>query len=129
MGEKPTAAFISLIAGILILLSGIFVAVIGSKMAEVALPGLPRGPVTIEQIRGMITVMGFLGAIFGIIVIIGAFLIRTGEKGKVKAGSVIVLIFSILSIFAGMGFVIGLILGIIGGILGLVWKLAEKAPS
>ncbi|MEM4427768.1 MAG: DUF6114 domain-containing protein [Zestosphaera sp.] len=43
--------------------------------------------------------------------------------GRVKTGSILVLIFSILSLFTvGGGFFIGFILGLIGGILGLTWK-------
>jgi hypothetical protein len=37
-------------------------------------------------------------------------------------GGILVLIFSILSIIIGGGFIIGLILGIIGGALGLAKK-------
>jgi hypothetical protein len=35
---------------------------------------------------------------------------------------VIVLVFSLVSLFGGGGFFIGLILGIVGGILAIVWK-------
>ena len=38
------------------------------------------------------------------------------------AGGAIVLIFSLLSIFVGSGWLIGLILGVIGGILALLKK-------
>ncbi|MEM2738969.1 MAG: DUF6114 domain-containing protein, partial [Candidatus Bathyarchaeia archaeon] len=54
----------------------------------------------------------------------------SGEQGKVKTGSIIVLIFSILSLFVGGtgGFVIGFILGLVGSILGLTWKPSEETP-
>jgi hypothetical protein len=42
--------------------------------------------------------------------------------GKEIIGGIIVLIFSIISIVALGGFIIGMILGIIGGILGLLKK-------
>jgi len=64
--------------------------------------------------------MGVISLIFGIIVLIGAFLIYM--PGKEVIGGILVLIFSILSIFVGGGFLIGLILGIIGGALGLAKK-------
>jgi hypothetical protein len=38
------------------------------------------------------------------------------------AGGTIVIIFSLLSIFVGSGWLIGLILGVIGGILALLKK-------
>ena len=38
------------------------------------------------------------------------------------SGGVIVIIFSVLAIFVGSGWLIGLILGVIGGILALVKK-------
>jgi len=114
--EKPTAAFVlSLIGGILILLGGIF-----------------RASVSIffGWLRGLIVILGFLGLIFGTIVIIGAIMIHSGEKDKVRTGSILVLIFSILSLFVGGrgGFIIGFILGLVGSILGLTWKPAEAPP-
>ena len=125
MGEKPTAAFVlSLIAGVLILLGGIFGAIagiIGGAMIGV-IPGL-------GWLGGLIVILGFLGLIFGIIVIVGAVMINSGERDRVKTGSIVVLIFSILSLFVGGtgGFIIGFILGLIGGILGLTWKPTEEA--
>jgi Na+-driven multidrug efflux pump len=61
--------------------------------------------------------MAVVGLVFGIIVLVGAILMRKPEKAKI--GAILVLIFSILSIVIGGGFVIGMILGIIGGALGL----------
>ncbi|MEM2337719.1 MAG: DUF6114 domain-containing protein [Candidatus Bathyarchaeia archaeon] len=123
MGEKPTAAFVlSLVAGILILLSGIFsaiVAIIGGAIVGMV-PGF-------GWLGGLIMIMGILGFIFGIIVIIGAVMINSGERERVKTGSIIVLIFSILSLLvSGGGFFIGFILGLVGSILGLTWKPPEK---
>ncbi len=126
MVEKPTAAFVlSLIAGILILLGGILgaiVGIIGGAMVG-AIPGL-------GWLGGLIVALGLIGLIFGILVIVGAVMINSGERDKVKTGSIIVLIFSILSLFVGGtgGFVIGFILGLIGSILGLTWKPSEEAP-
>jgi len=124
--EKPTAAFaLSLIAGILILLGGIFGAILGTIGGVMvgAIPGF-------GWLGGLIVALGLLGLIFGILVIVGAVMINSGEQGKVKTGSIIVLIFSILSLFAGGtgGFVIGFILGLVGSILGLTWKPSEETP-
>lgn len=124
--EKPTAAFVlSLIAGILILLGGIYGAIVGIIGGAIigVIPGL-------GWLGGLIVALGFLGLIFGILVIVGAVMINSGERDKVKTGSIIVLIFSILSLFPGGigGFVIGFILGLVGSILGLTWKPPEEAP-
>ncbi len=125
MGEKPTAAFVlSLIGGILILLSGLAVAlvfgIIGAGVSMV--PGM-------APLGGAIALMGALGLIFGILVIVGAVMINSGVQSKVKTGSIVVLVFSILSLFTvGGGFLIGFILGLIGSILGLTWKPAATTP-
>ncbi len=126
LAEKPTAAFVlSLIGGILILLGGIFGAIIGiiGGAAMSIVPGF-------GWLSGLIIALGILGLIFGIIVILGAVMINSGERGKVRTGSILVLIFSILSLFVGGtgGFIIGFILSLIGSILGLTWKPSEKAP-
>ena len=124
--EKPTAAFVlSLIGGIFILLFGIIFGILPFLFGAViaAIPGL-------GGIGGIIIVLGLLGIIYGILVIIGAVLIYTGDKGKVKIGGILVLLFSILSIFSPAfgGIIIGFILGLVGGILALVWK-PEEVPK
>ncbi len=125
MGEKPTAAFVlSLIGGVFILLSGLAAALIfGFIGAGVAMvPGM-------APLGGAIALMGFLGLIFGILVIVGAVMINSGVQNKVKTGSIVVLVFSILSLFTvGGGFLIGFILGLIGSILGLTWKPEATTP-
>jgi vacuolar-type H+-ATPase subunit I/STV1 len=110
--EKPTVAIVlSLIGGILILLFGMIMGII-----TIINYGPGRGEIII--------VLGLLGIIYGILVIIGASLICTGEIRKVRIGGVLVLLFSILSIFSPAfgGFIIGFILGFVGNILALVWK-------
>lgn len=66
---------------------------------------------------------GILGLIFGVIVIISAFMLNSKPHEHSTWGTLIV-IFSVLSIFGSTmgGFGVGLILGIIGGILGITWK-------
>ena len=113
--KKATAGFIiSLIAGILILINGLlFVGIAG--MIE-SIPSMDLIP----GLTGMIAGFAAVGLIFAIIVIIGAILIYM--PGREMIGGILVLVFSILSIFIGGGFLIGLILGIIGGILGILKK-------
>jgi len=61
-----------------------------------------------------------VGVIFAVLVLIGAILIYI--PGKEVVGGILVIIFSLLSVITGGGFLIGLILGIIGGALGLAKK-------
>ncbi len=131
--EKSTTAFVlSLIGGILILIGAImgaiFLALVGAAFETISLFGM---------VGELLLILGIVGLIFAILVIIGAFMINSGNPQRVRMGGIIVLIFSILSLFtAGGGFFIGSILGLVGGILALVWKStkaqvtqAPPAPS
>ena len=64
-----------------------------------------------------LNIIGGIAVVFAVLIIVGAYLIYTGME---MSGAVIVIIFSVLSIFVGSGWLIGLILGLIGGILALV---------
>ena len=107
--EKPTAAFVlSLIGGIFILLAGVFLGFVGFAIT------LPLG--------GFGAALGFLGLLWGILVIVGAIMINSKPDQHVAWG-VIVLVFSILSWVGALGgFFIGFLLGLIGGILAIAWK-------
>lgn len=131
MSERPTAAFVlSLISGILVLLTGILMLVAADLISSLGgghMPGMPYPP---ELIGSLITVIGVVGLIFGILILVGATMIYSGEPSKVRIGSILVLIFSILSLLTvGGGFFIGFILGLIGGILGLIWKPPAKQET
>ncbi|MEO3993529.1 MAG: DUF4064 domain-containing protein [Desulfurococcaceae archaeon TW002] len=130
MSEKPTAAFIlSLISGILVIITALIMFIVASMFGSMT-DKFPRMPHLPELIGAWITIIGFVGLIFGILILVGAVMIYSGEPGKVKTGSILVLIFSILSLFTvGGGFFIGFILGLIGGILGLIWKPPVKQES
>jgi ABC-type antimicrobial peptide transport system permease subunit len=67
--------------------------------------------------------IGILGLIFGVIVIISAFMLNSKPQEHATWDTLIV-IFSPLSIFGSAmgGFGIGLILGLIGGILAITSK-------
>jgi len=66
--------------------------------------------------------LGIFGLISGIIVVISSIMLNSEPENHVKWGTLI-LIFSVLSIFGGMGgYGIGLILGVIGGLLAITWK-------
>lgn len=125
MAEKPTAAFVlSLVGGVLILVNAIIVligATIAAAIASVVpVVGVATGVVVIAY--------GLAGLVIGILVIVGAIMINSGNPGKVRTWSIIVLVFSVISILIGGGFIIGLVLGLVGGILGLVWKPSAPPP-
>lgn len=118
MGSKPTAAFVlSLIGGVLIVICGLGYAVLGAVCGSIASMAPGGGGA-----GAAIFLYMALGLISGIIVIAGAVMINKAEPDKVKNGSILVILFSIVSLVSGGGFYIGAILGIIGGVLGLVWK-------
>lgn len=84
--------------------------------------------IPIPLIGGIVAILGILGMVFGILVIVGAMMVNSGEPGKVKTVSILGLVFGILSLFvAGGGFFIGFILCLVGGVLGLTWK--PEAPT
>ncbi len=131
MSERPTAAFVlSLISGILVLLTGILILVAAGLISSLGEGHMPGVPYPLELIGSLITVIGVVGLIFGILILVGATMIYSGEPSKVRIGSILVLIFSILSLLTvGGGFFIGFILGLIGGILGLTWKPPAKQET
>ena len=96
---------VSLIAGILILINGLLFSTLGAFLFGI-MPFLGA------------TVMA-IAPIFGILVIVGAVLMY---KDSTTAGGVLVIIFGLLSIVIGGGFIIGTILAIVGGVLGLAGK-------
>jgi hypothetical protein len=115
--EKPTAAFIvSLLAGIFILINGILIMIASAFIFVIPIAGV------------FVALFGIGELIFGLIVMFGAIMINSDDPSKVRTGGIIVLIFSIISIIAGGGFLIGLILGLIGGILALTWKPSTQIP-
>ena len=66
-----------------------------------------------------LNIIGGIAVVFAVLIIVGAYMIYNGME---STGGVLVLIFSVLSIFVGSGWLIGLLLGVIGGILALVKK-------
>jgi hypothetical protein len=107
---------LSLIAGILVLIQGIIRIARGELNILGVLDEFRRrilGGLALEAI-------GAIAIVFGILILIGAILLY--KPGYETAGGIIVLVFSVLSILTGGGFVAGFILGIIGGALGLTKK-------
>ena len=136
VGEKPTAAFVlSLVGGIFTLLAGLAIIGLGQAIATYY-----NG-----DISGLYE-YGALGLVPGLLCIIGAVMLNSREKPRVRTGSALVLILTLVSvgggyamtgnIFGGLiidGFFLGFILTLIGSIMGLVWSpptsLATMAPA
>jgi len=126
--ERPTTAYIlSLIGGIMILVGGLStVAMMGMWQWGMMHGWSGRfGPAVIDKwafIPTTFTFLGLFGALCGIIVIVGAAMLNSRPEDHFRWGTLI-LIFSVLSIFGGMGgFLVGLILGVVGGALAISWK-------
>jgi len=65
---------------------------------------------------------GILGLIFGAVVVISAIMLNSKPQEHMTWG-ILIAVFSVLSIFGGMGgLMIGLVLGLIGGVLAVIWK-------
>jgi len=145
--DKPGTAFIlSLIGGIFILLGGGAMAMLGSWMNAYGygnygnygygmMGGYGYGGWSGMMAPGFGMMRGFgygfgligvLGLVFGVVVIISAVMLNSRPEQHSTWG-ILILIFSVLSIFGSMmaGFGIGLILGVIGGILAVTWKPAQ----
>lgn len=126
LSEKPTAPFVlSLIGGILMVLSGAVLGAIGPFLSSIIDP-IPIGRSFIYIRSILYTLMG-LKVILGIIVIIAAVLLYSNPVQQTLWG-VIILVLSIISIvLAGPVSFIGSVLGIVGGALALTWKPTKGA--
>ena len=115
-----TAYILSLIGGILMILSSIIVTLAFGiyfavapypyhRMMFFAWPTIAFG------------MMSFFGFISGIIVLISAFMLKSKPAESTTWG-ILIIVFSIFSFFGMGGFVIGAILGIIGGAFALSYN-------
>ena len=115
--KKATLGFAFSLAGaILILLRGAIRIALGTDILNFAGSDEIRRRILIGI---ALNVVGAVAVIFAVLILVGAFMLY---KGMYTVGGVLVIIFSVLSIFAGSGWLIGLILGLVGGILGLLKK-------
>ena len=73
-----------------------------------------------DIMRSMYLIMGGFGIVSALLILLGGILAY--YKNMRTAGGILVLLFSILSIFSTGGMVIGMILGIVGGVLILINK-------
>ena len=127
--EKPSAPFVlSLVAGILVLLGGV-TTMLWSSSGMPMWGGMMGG--MMGGYQGMMGGMGLGGGIFfgmgafaiasGLAVLLGATMIYSRPR-ETSTWGVVILVFSLVSLFGMGGFFMGAILGIVGGILALTWK-------
>lgn len=110
-GNLPVEAYVLvLIGGILMLLGGAIFAILGAVVFSFI------------SLAGVGSLIGLIGIISGIIVIFSALMMKSKNVQRVRLWSAIALIFSIVSIANGGGFVIGFILGLVGSVMGLAYK-------
>jgi len=146
--ESPTIAFIlSLIAGILMLITGILSAAwfmaggsfsnyynnqgmmggLSGMMSE--LGGMMNGYEFMMHgfgfPYGFMSGLSIIGLIAGILVIIGAIMLNANPANHITWG-IIILVFSVISLMGMGGFYVGALLGIAGGALALSWRPTSK---
>lgn len=108
------AMILAIVSAISFVIAGVLVLMLASS-ANAAL-----GPYA-GMAAGVLMVAGIISIVSGIVVLIGGILIRNPSKRMI--GSILALVFGIIGIFGGGGFILtGTILAIVAGILGLVSK-------
>ncbi len=134
MAGKPTAALVLLIlGGLLILVGGAVTIALGN--AANSLIRSTNGTYTVNgqatnksvaagAVSGLVGLDGAVGLVAGIIVLVMGLLVfkSASNVGRVKAYGIVALIFSLISLANGGGFILGFILALIGSILALVYK-------
>jgi hypothetical protein len=109
VSDRPTAAFVlSLIAGICYLAVGILFALAGAVLGSVTgslVPGL----------GAVFLVILSIGLVSGVLMVVGALLMRSNEKPKVRTGSLLVLVFTLVgALFTAGGLIVGSFWGLPG---------------
>jgi hypothetical protein len=120
---KPVAAFVvSLVAGVLILVGGLFGVVGWMAWGWVWGGGWGMmGPMMGRWMPMWLSTFSVLGLVSGIVIVASALMLQN-RPSEAKTWGTLILVFSVVSLFGMGGFLIGAILGIIGGILALTWK-------
>jgi hypothetical protein len=73
-------------------------------------------------------ILGIVSIIIGVMVIVGALLLRKPDRAR--QGAITVIVFSAISILSGGGFIVGLIFGVIGGVLALTnYSPESQSPA
>ena len=114
--SRPLGAFLaSLFGGLLILVEGVVYLIAGGVANAVGDFGA----------GSLLSGLGFLGGLFGFIIVVLSILMYAYPHAHVVYG-IGILVLSLLSLVAGAGFILGLILGMIGGVWGLIFRPDEE---
>ncbi len=123
MAKETNASYLlSLIGGIFILLGSLFVLGCGIGACGMMFMGSMMGYMMGGfGLFGFFNYMSVIGIASGIVILYGAFMIKNRPRES-KTWGLLVLIFSLISLFSMGGFFVGAILGILGGIFALSEK-------
>jgi len=108
-----TAAILTIVGGVFVLLGGLALAAIGAIFSF---------------LLGGLTGLFFIGLVIGILILVFGVLMFVKPEMKLIWG-ILTIIMAIVSIpFAFGGFLIGFILSLIGGIMAITYKVREPTP-
>jgi len=139
-GDRPDIAVIlSLVGGILILLSGAvtslwfvyggpFFGMMGGMMGGSGgmMGGYAGMMGSIGIPFGFMASLSLVGLVSGILVIVGAVMLNS-RSGEHEAWGIVILTFSLVSFLSIGGFLVGAMLGTVGGAFALSWRPTAKA--
>jgi hypothetical protein len=103
----------SVAGALLILIRGLIRIIVGDIITFASVDEIPRRFLAALALN----IIGGVAIAFGILILIGAYLMY---RDMTAVGGTIVIVFSLLSILVGSGWLIGLVLGLVGGILGVL---------
>ena len=122
-----TESIVALAGGIIITFTGVILV----ALSAFVLPNLNYGNLNVPStlpasaipalVSGFVGLMGAIGLVSGIIVLVSSVMLLTGT-GQRRTWGILLLVFSVLSLFGMGGFLVGAVLGIVGGALVLKWK-------
>lgn len=119
--ERPMAAFaLAVVSGLLILLVSGFAIAMWAWVAPMW-GGMGMMGGMMGGWMGFLLIGPVIGVISGIAVLVGAVMLYN-NPGQSQTWGIIILVFSVLSLLGGGGFLVGAILGIVSGILALTWR-------
>ncbi len=131
MAEKPTAAFVLVLIGGIIVLIGALLSVgallvtMSASNAAASLASAYGGYYNSSAVNGALYLgigLALASLVAGVLMIISSIKLNSTNVAVVKKWSIVALVFTLVSLTTFGGFVIGFILGLIGSILGLTYK-------
>ncbi|HEV2448917.1 MAG TPA: zinc ribbon domain-containing protein [Thermoplasmata archaeon] len=113
---RPVLSFVlTLVAGVLVLVNGVLLLIAGSIANSL-------GYATASSLLSGIGALGF-GIGFLLMILAGVLWII--PESHLVLG-ILIIVFSVISLFGGGGFLIGILLGVLGGIFAIVFETTEE---